>query len=953
MAGTRQGLLQAGHTQQSHSRANAGRRASMHGQLTDTGWHTRIAAAVFACTLAACAKTAPDLMTDAKSHQTKGEYSAAIVALNEVLKQRPDDAEAHFLIGLSYTDAGELRLAEPELRKATELGVDGERVLPVLARVLLGKQKYQLLVNEIIPGNGLTADTLAELALLRGRARLGLGALADARTEFHLAMPRRPNEAALAMAQLAAAENDLATAEKLVEQVLASEPSSTEGWLVKGDLLRLRSKTDDALAAYEFALQQQPRNVTALLSLASVQLHRRDFDAARKAINQAKSIAPAELKVHFALATMALHDGNYHECRDHLHQVLQVIPEHMPSILLSGAMFLATGQYEQAQQAVLTFLRRSPGNVYARKLLASTLLKKALPENAAYVLEPILAQESRDSELLALAGQAYMQSGQSAKARKLLEQAVALEPGNPNFRTGLGIARWAAGDDQRAVEDLQSAALLGSATSAPDVYLISLLIAQNNSDRALQVALALEKKRPDDPDTYHMKGAVFLARQDSDNARANFERAAQMSKSRYPSVGALAQMDLRANNARAARARLEAFLRGNPEHFDAMLALARINLAYGSHDEGIAFLKRLLEAHPEAVEGYLLMAQAQLLVGRSQEAINAAQKARQFAPDDPRAFDVLGKAQLAAGDAASAVTNFTNLAASTPRSVPTLLQLATAYNAKRDYRVAGETVRQALKIDPRNTDAQTTLGVVYLSERRFQDALSVGMRLQKDNPELPQGYALAGDALMAQGQYIAAAKAFELADKIAASGLLRVKLHQAQSRAAKHMASEELLLAWLGQHPDDIATRLYLADAYVDAGRRTEGLAQYKSLLRRDPNNGNALNNLAWMLSEDGSTDALDYAQRAFQVQPNSGVAADTLGWILLRQGKLADGMSALEKAAALAPHVPQVRYHFAQALAQSGDKPRARRELQAALNSATEFKEADEARAMLKALPQ
>ena len=168
---------------------------------------------------------------------------------------------------------------------------------------------------------------------------------------------------------------------------------------------------------------------------------------------------------------------------------------------------------------------------------------------------------------------------------------------------------------------------------------------------------------------------------------------------------------------------------------------------------------------------------------------------------------------------------------------------------------------------------------------------------------------------MAQGHYAEALKALAMADKLAPSGQLRIRMHQAASLAAHGAASEEHLLAWVKDHPGDFDTRLYLADFYLDAARYKEAIAEYQTLLRTNSRHVLVLNNLAWGLHQVGDRSALQYAQEASQIDPASGVAADTLGWILLGQNKPEDGLVSLSRAASLLPDSPEVKYHLGEAL--------------------------------------
>jgi predicted Zn-dependent protease len=65
---------------------------------------------------------------------------------------------------------------------------------------------------------------------------------------------------------------------------------------------------------------------------------------------------------------------------------------------------------------------------------------------------------------------------------------------------------------------------------------------------------------------------------------------------------------------------------------------------------------------------------------------------------------------------------------------------------------------------------------------------------------------------------------------------------------------------------------------------------------------------------------------------------ADTYGWILTENGRVAEGLVALSKAAELAPDNPDIRYHQAAALVRSGEVQRAKRLLDDLLGSNPAF---------------
>ena len=81
-----------------------------------------------------------------------------------------------------------------------------------------------------------------------------------------------------------------------------------------------------------------------------------------------------------------------------------------------------------------------------------------------------------------------------------------------------------------------------------------------------------------------------------------------------------------------------------------------------------------------------------------------------------------------------------------------------------------------------------------------------------------------------------------------------------------------------------------------------EAVSAYRQAVLLDPQNADALNNLAWALGETGANldEAADLCRRAIALSPSHrAYYLDTLGGVLLRQGARAEALTAFEQALA------------------------------------------------------
>jgi putative PEP-CTERM system TPR-repeat lipoprotein len=899
-----------------------------------------------------CNKSTSDLIRSAEAYRAKGDFGAAVIQLKNVLDKEPGNVEANILIGLSYVETGEAPEAERRLRKAIELGAPHARVMPALGQVLIEMEQYKTAIEELRKAKDLTGDALADVSMQIGLAQVELGQFAEARTQYLLAGTVKPIDSKLGLARITMAETGAKAALQQVEEVLASAPTNVEALIAKGDLLRGESKTEEALKAYQEASKLKPDDVVAQISQAFAYMALGKNAEARAELAKAQKRAPAKVTFRFAMASLALRERKFEECTDHLAAVLRIIPRHMPSLLVKGAMHFARNELQQAEMTFTAYLTFQPGHIYARKMLAAVMLRKDQAQSAVYLLEPMLPLIENDAELYALAGEAYMQLGRTRRAKEMYEKSVALAPDNPGNRVKLGMAQIKTGEGQKGIAELESAISLNPSASSADHTLAMILISQNEADKALQIAQALEKRRPDKADSHFLKGAVYRAKQDWAAARASFEQALKIEPKSFASAASLAQLDIQDKKPEAARARMLSVLKLDPKNLDAMLLLATMEFEANRQKEGIDWLRKAVGDNPNSMLPYAVLADALLKSGQHTDALASAMKARELNPKEARAAELVGDIQKAMGKKDAAITSYATAAQLLPTSVALQVKLAEAFGSNGSLREANNILRRTLQVFPQSLAAKAALVENLTQSKSFTEAIDLAKQIQRQFPKQPAGFILEGEIGMVQQDYQRAAAGFEAADALRPSGLARVRSHQARSFLGKG-ATDTGLQEWLKTNPEDTSTRFYLAELDRKAGRNKAAIAHFQEILKLNPKNAGALNNMALALHNEGDPKAADVAIQAFQMQPNDARLADTAGWILVSQGKLLEGLPVLTKAVSMDGENPEFRFHLAQALAKAGDTARARGELKVALASGKRFAQMDEARALMNRLGQ
>jgi Flp pilus assembly protein TadD len=121
---------------------------------------------------------------------------------------------------------------------------------------------------------------------------------------------------------------------------------------------------------------------------------------------------------------------------------------------------------------------------------------------------------------------------------------------------------------------------------------------------------------------------------------------------------------------------------------------------------------------------------------------------------------------------------------------------------------------------------------------------------------------------------------------------------------------------------------------YEGTGKSDQAKPLWEQVLKIQPDNPLALNNLAFAKAQDGVDldQALTMSQKARQQMPSNPQVSDTLGWIYVKKNLSDDAVRIFKDLTAQVPNSPTFHYHYGVALLQKGDKPSAKKELLTAL---------------------
>lgn len=885
--------------------------------------------------------------------QQKGELNSARIELKNAVEADPADGPARLALATVYVDTGEAQSAEKEVRRAISLGQPAADTFPLLGKALVLQGNFQQALDETAQA---AANGAPELLCVRADAYLAMGKRADARALFASVLQAHPGypAALIGLGRVAFLDNSIDSAFGYADQALRAAPRNTDAMMFRGDLLRARQQPADALAMYDKALAVNPLHRTAHVEKAYLEIATGRFPEAQADLKAAAANSPNSLLVTYTQALLDFSQGKHSDAKSGMQLVLRSAPEHMPSVLLAGAVDFSLGLMPTAEQHLRVYLKAHPGNLYARKMLATAMLRNGQSPGALAVLAPVLEAGRLDAQLLALAGESYMQARNFNKAEEYFGKATELEPKAAELRAQLGLSKLAQGHAAQAVSELYLATRLDGKSQYAGMALVRTELGLQHFDKAYAAVQAMEQAQPASAAVQDLKGLVHLGKQDIHSARASFEKALQLQPSYYPAVANLAQLDAVENKPEAAKRHLEGFLAANRNSVEAMNALALLASSQGNKADTTAWLEKAQQAAPTAVAPAVRLITHYLLTDEKKKALSLARRVQVERPDDPDLLDLLGKSQLASGDVAGALDTYKTLAAALPRSPHVHMQVAALHVMLNNTAAAEDKLKTALAMQPDFPAAQVAQAELYVRKGQPELAILMARQLQRQHPQAAAGFQLEGDVLTEQKRMAQALPAYEQAYAFSKNSELVVKTANALRENGRQKEGEARLAQWLREHPKDVRVLLFRAETLLADQQYARAAQELQAVLALDPANVAALNNQAWAYQRAGDKRALATAEQAHKLGGDKPVVMDTLGWILVDQGDQAGaarGLALLQKASALAPKARDIRYHVAAGLHKTGNKAAARKELEQLLAGDTRFAQADDARTLLRQL--
>lgn len=671
----------------------------------------------------------------------------------------------------------------------------------------------------------------------------------------------------------------------------------------------------DAARDLQRAVELQPENLDAHVRLTNLYLnvYLGDPKRPKQLLSELRTLSdrfsqrfPNSYDDERVKGYLALFDSNREEALKHFEAANRIKPHQQDLVLVYMQTLIATGKRAEGEKLAWEMLSKDPAALPIYDALVLMYARQNKPAEVERILKTKVEKNPNVADTYLQLAAHYYSTGNRDQMMSTLQPVVSDETKFPkgNLRVGdffLRIREY----DQAAQRYHTGISAAPADKATYQKRLVEVLVKQNRNDEANKVVAEVLKENPKDDEAIALRASLSMltgTREQLQSAINDLQsvitRMPRNPVLRYNLGRAL----LARQDVQAARVQLEEAIRIQPDYVLPRITLAQIMLQNREYPKVVQMAQEILTYDQANLPARLLRSRALIGLGELRQARAELSSTTQRFPALPEARLQMAALDLQERNFTAAQNSFEELYSKhqDPRA---FMGLVDSYVAQGKHAIAVKLLNDELAKHPERSEYRLALGTIAMHQKDYGTAVAEFQQVAGKAPRNLQVWTSLSEAYRRAGDTAKAIESIKKAQEVA---------------------------------PNHVPSHVQLALLYETAGRRDEAKPVYEQILRLQPDNPIALNNLAFMLAESGADldQALTMAQRARQQLPNSPDVADTLGWIYIKKNLADSAISILQDLVDKSPQRPTYRYHLAMALLQKGDKAQAKREAEAALRN-------------------
>lgn len=364
----------------------------------------------------------------AGSYLAQARLEDAIELLETSVRLRPENGGLHYLLARAYQQKGKPAQSRLEFAAANRWNAKVRTDMELLSRLqsaVAANNQSELGASTRDLANSSDPDILLAAGAVLGRA----GRHEQAIPFLKKAIDIQPAdaEAHYDLGRAYSMVKDSDRAQPQLEEAVKLKPGFYEAELLLGTLLADAGRSDDAIKHLRAATQVRLDNPRVLLLLGLQYFQQRYYADAIKVLEKAVRLDPGTPDARFLLIQAHYRNLEYERALALALETRDRFPDLALAYFHAGAQFNNFGRLPDAKQQLEIALRKDPGLLEARVMLAEVLFKMGQPEESLSELRKALAEDPKLMQAHAGVGKALIQLKRYPEAAAAMEKAIQLD----------------------------------------------------------------------------------------------------------------------------------------------------------------------------------------------------------------------------------------------------------------------------------------------------------------------------------------------------------------------------------------------------------------------------------------------------------------------------------------------------------------------------------------------
>lgn len=302
----------------------------------------------------------------------------------------------------------------------------------------------------------------------------------------------------LQLAQMYLAKEQVDAAESLVSDVLHKDARNTTGLKLRASIAMDRGKLEDAIADLRQALNDQPRDTSLMLMLATAYERSGSIDLAEKEYADAMQTSNHNPTDTLPYVAFLQRRGDIAHAEDVLTDLASRWPKDIKVLTALGQIRLARQEWAGAQEIAETIKRLSGNQTLANELLGASLAGEEKYSESLSALQNAYAEQPTATQPMFAMVRVYLSAHEPEKAVAFLQSVLKASPDNADAYVLLGSVQLSQTQLDQAKKSFETAIQKQPTNGVGYRGLSELYEQQNDNDAAIKVLRDGLKQAPDD-----------------------------------------------------------------------------------------------------------------------------------------------------------------------------------------------------------------------------------------------------------------------------------------------------------------------------------------------------------------------------------------------------------------------------------------------------------------------